>query len=85
MSWRHFEDKRPKAAKDHRCCLCERPIPKGEPHVLRVGADDDGIIRSRMHIACELQTKRWQDWEWECHDSAEFREAMERDKAENHS
>lgn len=76
MTWTHFEDTRPKAAKDYRCTLCDLPIPKGDAHILRVGADEDGIIRSRMHIACEFLTKKWEEWEWECHDPSDFRDWM---------
>lgn len=76
MSWTHLEDTKPKAAKDHRCYLCERVIPKGEEHILRVGVNEDGFDRSRMHIACEEKTRRWDQWEWECHDAATFREEV---------
>lgn len=74
MSWTHSGDETPKARKPHRCFLCERPIPVGEKHVKRSGFDQDGPASFRMHAACEARARGWDQWEWECHDAAEFRE-----------
>jgi hypothetical protein len=77
MSWTHLSDTRPRARKPYRCYLCARTIPAGDVHVCRTGRDEDGVSTARMHVACEARTRDWGEDEWECHDPAEFREAME--------
>lgn len=78
MSWTHLEDTTPKARKEHRCYLCELPIPKGTVHVARSGVDEDGFNKFRMHTDCEKITKPWGWEEWECHDAWEFREDLKK-------
>jgi hypothetical protein len=78
MSWTHLNDTKPRARKPHRCELCGLPITKGEVHVARRGIGDDGPCTFRMHIDCEALTKRWDQMDWECHDSSDFREMLSR-------
>jgi len=75
MSWLHLGDTQPKARKRHICYMCWRPIEPGTAHVARGRIVDDGPVTSRMHLRCEQITsdERWDDGDWECHDSSEFR------------
>lgn len=72
MSWTHLSDTEPEARKEYRCILCDKMILKGETHVARRGICDDGPCTSRMHTACELQTRDWDEWDWETYEPADF-------------
>jgi len=67
MSWTHLEDKTVTARKEHRCLLCNEPIPKGSQYVRRTGIESgEGHATLHMHPECEEVTDYWDDQDWEC-------------------
>ena len=77
MSYTHFNDTTPKAAKDYFCELCDRKINKGEKHIARRGVFDNEVETLRMHIDCENLSQEWDDNQWENQDVFEFRKDLE--------
>lgn len=67
MSWSHVEDRIHVARKRHVCVLCGQHILPGTQYLTRFGYDDDGPIRSCMHIDCEALTRDWDYMDWETH------------------
>lgn len=78
MSYRHLEDRTPKARKTYRCYLCGSEITPGTVHVKRAFVDDDGAGSVRMHAECVKLTEDWKEDDWEYFRSAEFKELMEK-------
>ncbi len=68
----------PRAAKEHRCYLCNRTIDVGEKHVLINSISPGDFCSFRMHAACDaFADKIYHDEDdWEFHDPCEFRELM---------
>lgn len=81
MRYQHLGDSEPKAKKPHRCYLCGLEIPVGTKYLRRAFVDEDGRSSVGMHLSCVTHTKDWTIDEWECHDSSEFREWLERSNA----
>lgn len=77
MSWTHASDTKPRARKEHDCDLCGQPIVVGETHIARRGFDE-GPLTIRMHIACEVETKDWDQGDWEGRDEGEFNQYMKK-------
>ncbi len=67
MAWTHLDDTLvKKSRKPHRCFLCGAEIPKGASYLRRTGVDEDaGFLSVAMHAECELQTRDWDEMDWE--------------------
>lgn len=63
--WTHLEDKKQKARKLHRCCLCGLEIAIGVEYIRRTGSDGGDMHRMKMHVECEAVTRDWDDSDWE--------------------
>ena len=85
MSWHHFEDTKPKARKLYYCDICGEEIQPGEVHVARRGAGEGRVVTSRMHLDCEMLSKRWDQMEWECHLPGDCTRQDVRDALERHN
>lgn len=59
------EDFTVKTRKAHCCRLCGEAINTGESCIRRAGFDGDGPWTIHMHPECEVQTKDWDDGDWE--------------------
>ena len=55
----------PKARKQHQCYLCAKPIEVGSTYVRSSGTYDGNFWTIAMHVACEAQTKDWDETDWE--------------------
>ena len=85
MSWHHFADTKPKARKLYYCDICGENIEPGEVHVARRGVSDGRVVTSRMHLDCEMLSKRWDQMEWECHFPGDCTRQDVRDALERHN
>lgn len=83
MSWTFLNETKPKARKEYFCILCDCKIEVGETHIARRGVGDDGPLTARMHLACELETKNWDQGDWEVNDPGEFAHHMNQKKVQS--
>ena len=67
MAWYHVEDRTVTARKRHVCLLCGQYISVGTRYVSRFGFDNEGPLRTCMHVDCEALTSYWDAMDWECH------------------
>jgi hypothetical protein len=69
-----FEVSQHKARKKYICYLCEKPISKGEVHVINHSVHVGYWFNTRMHTKCFSYTSKWDGFDWELHDSHFFRQ-----------
>ena len=70
--WQHLSDKFYRSLYGIPCYLCGEKIEAGEKYCRRVGVDSGLLIETKMHLECEIITKKWSIEDWECHDRGEF-------------
>lgn len=65
MSWKHISDTQRTARKPHACYLCGKPIEAKSKYLERRGMNEDGPLSCRMHLACEVESRDWDEGDWE--------------------
>jgi hypothetical protein len=70
----------PKARKQHQCYLCAKPIEVGSTYVRSSGTYDGNFWTMAMHVACEAQTKGWDETDWETFSPGDLQQSNDEPK-----
>lgn len=70
------DDKTVTARKQYHCWFCDQRIEVGEKHVIRTGANEDGLWTMRMHPECRDAVHADRDFDYEGFEPGWFKRPM---------